>query len=76
MRGGAARARRALTWARRRDESLKQFVRSAFPAGLRESVPKEVLFGALRLEVGVLEDRLYTQLVRARPPPRCDPRPH
>ncbi len=44
-------------------------MRAAFPGGLRESVPKEVLFGALRLEVGVLEDRLYTMLERARPLP-------
>ena len=42
-------------------------MRAAFPGGLHESVPKEVLFGALRLEVGVLEDRLYTMLERARP---------
>ena len=48
-------------------------MRAAFPAGLRESVPKDVLFGALRLEVGVLEDRLYTLLERARPPPRLGP---
>ena len=51
----------------RSDDALKAYVRAAFPAGLRESVPKEVLFGALRLEVGVLEDRLYTLLERARP---------
>ena len=63
----------ALT-APRSDESLKKYVRAAFPAGLRESVSKEVLFGALRLETGVLEDRLYTLLERARPQPRLGPR--
>jgi hypothetical protein len=55
------------------DDALQRYVRAAFPAGLRESVPKEVLFAALRLEVGVLEDRLYTLLERARPPPRPGP---
>ena len=57
----------------RSDDALKAYVRAAFPAGLRESVPKEVLFGALRLEVGVLEDRLYTLLERARLPARLGP---